>query len=90
MSDQYLVGILAGTLAGACAGFLVHNWNPAHIFMGDTGSLFLGFLLAAVAIKLRFPASETTITWMIPVLVLALLGCCEPFKAWQKSFYHAR
>jgi len=72
MSDQYLVGILAGALAGACAGFLIHNWNPAHIFMGDTGSLFLGFLLAAVAIKLRFPTSETTITWMIPTLVLAL------------------
>ncbi len=72
MSHQYLVGALAAALAGACAGFLVHNWNPAHIFMGDTGSLFLGFLLAAVAIKLRFPANSKTVTWMIPVLVLAL------------------
>jgi UDP-GlcNAc:undecaprenyl-phosphate/decaprenyl-phosphate GlcNAc-1-phosphate transferase len=72
LSDQYLVGALAAALAGACAGFLVYNWNPAHIFMGDTGSLFLGFLLAAVAIKLRFPANSKTITWMIPLLVLAL------------------
>jgi UDP-GlcNAc:undecaprenyl-phosphate/decaprenyl-phosphate GlcNAc-1-phosphate transferase len=72
MSDQYLVGVLAAALAGACAGFLIHNWNPAHIFMGDTGSLFLGFLLAAVAIKLRFPANSKAITWMIPVLVLAV------------------
>ena len=40
--------------------------------MGDTGSLFLGFLLAAVGIKLRFPANSNTITWMIPVLVLAV------------------
>ena len=55
MSDQYLVGTLAAALCGACAGFLVYNWNPARIFMGDTGSLFLGFLLAAVGIKLRFP-----------------------------------
>jgi UDP-GlcNAc:undecaprenyl-phosphate/decaprenyl-phosphate GlcNAc-1-phosphate transferase len=72
LSDQYLVGTLAAALAGACAGFLVYNWNPAHIFMGDTGSLFLGFLLAAVGIKLRFPSNSDTITWMIPVLVLGL------------------
>lgn len=72
LSNQYLVGALAAALAGACAGFLVHNWNPAHVFMGDTGSLFLGFLLAAVGIKLRFPANSKTITWMIPLFVLAL------------------
>lgn len=72
LSDQYLVGALAATLAGACAGFLFYNWNPARIFMGDAGSLFLGFLLAAVGIKLRFPSSSNTITWMIPVLVLIL------------------
>ncbi len=72
LSDQYLVGALAAALAGACAGFLFYNWNPAHVFMGDAGSLFLGFLLAAVGIKLRFPANSNTITWMIPVLVLAV------------------
>ncbi len=72
MSGQYLVGALAAALAGACAGFLFHNWNPAHVFMGDTGSLFLGFLLAAVGIKLRFLSNSNTITWMIPVLVLCL------------------
>ncbi|MCL4830989.1 MAG: undecaprenyl/decaprenyl-phosphate alpha-N-acetylglucosaminyl 1-phosphate transferase [Caldilineaceae bacterium] len=72
LSDQYLVGILAAALAGACAGFLVYNWNPAHIFMGDTGSLFLGFLLAAVGIKLRFPSNSVAVTWLIPVLVLGL------------------
>jgi len=72
LSDQYLVGALAAALAGACVGFLIYNWNPAHIFMGDTGSLFLGFLLSAVAIKLRFPSNFNTITWMIPALVLAV------------------
>ena len=72
LSDQYLVGALAAALAGACAGFLFYNWNPAHIFMGDTGSLFLGFLLSAVAIKLRFPSNSNTVTWMIPVLVMAV------------------
>jgi len=72
MSDQYLVGTLAAALCGACLGFLVYNWNPARVFMGDTGSLFLGFLLAAVGIKLRFPANSASITWVIPILVLAL------------------
>lgn len=72
LSGQYFVGALAAALAGACLGFLIYNWNPAHIFMGDTGALFIGFLLAAVAIKLRFPANSPTITWMIPVLVLGV------------------
>src|SRR4051794_5172002 len=51
-SGQYLVGSLAAALLGACLGFLVYNFNPASIFMGDGGSLFLGFLLAVVGVKL--------------------------------------
>ena len=72
MSRQYLVGALAAALVGACAGFLFYNLNPASIFMGDTGSLFLGFTLAAVAIKLRFPDNSAFVTWMVPVFVLAV------------------
>lgn len=72
MSGQYLVGILAAGLLGACLGFLLYNVNPASIFMGDSGSLFLGFTLAAVGIKLRFPDNVDFVTWMVPVLVLGL------------------
>jgi UDP-GlcNAc:undecaprenyl-phosphate GlcNAc-1-phosphate transferase len=72
MSKQYLVGVLAAALLGACIGFLFYNFNPARIFMGDTGSLFLGFMLAAVGIKLRFPENSAFVTWMVPVLVLAV------------------
>lgn len=72
LSGQYLVGALAAALLGACLGFLAYNFNPASIFMGDTGSLFLGFVLAAIGIKLRFPTNVPTVTWMIPVLVLAV------------------
>lgn len=72
MSGQYLVGSLAAALTGACIGFLYYNFNPASIFMGDAGSLFLGFVLAAVGIKLRFPSNTPVVTWMIPVLVLGL------------------
>ena len=71
MSGQYLVGALSAALLGACLGFLIYNFNPASIFMGDTGSLFLGFLLAALGIKLRFPANPF-VTWMVPVLVLGV------------------
>ncbi len=72
ISGQYLVGSLAAAVLGACLGFLLYNFNPASIFMGDTGSLFLGFLLAAVGIKLRFPANSPVVTWMIPLLVLGV------------------
>ncbi|MGE5601774.1 MAG: MraY family glycosyltransferase [Nitrososphaerales archaeon] len=72
MSGQYLVGALAAALLGACLGFLFYNLNPASIFMGDTGSLFLGFTLASLAIKLRFPANSSFVTWMVPVFVLAV------------------
>jgi UDP-GlcNAc:undecaprenyl-phosphate GlcNAc-1-phosphate transferase len=71
-SGQYLVGALSAAVLGACIGFLVYNYNPASIFMGDSGSLFLGFMLAAIGIKLRFPDNVTFVTWMIPVLVLGL------------------
>jgi UDP-GlcNAc:undecaprenyl-phosphate GlcNAc-1-phosphate transferase len=71
-SGQFLVGTLSAALLGSCVGFLVYNYNPASIFMGDSGSLFLGFMLAAVGIKLRFPDNVTFVTWMIPVLVLGV------------------
>lgn len=72
LSGQYLVGAMAAAVLGACLGFLIYNFNPASIFMGDTGSLFIGFLLAALGIKLRFPANVSWVTWMIPLLVLAV------------------
>ncbi len=69
-----LVGSLAGALAGASVGFLIYNFNPASTFMGDTGSMVLGFLLAVLAIKLDFkvPPDRQVVTWMVPVVVLGL------------------
>lgn len=72
MNNQYLVGALSAALVGACFGFLIYNFNPASIFMGDAGSLFLGFVLASVAIKLRFPEGIQIVTWMVPVLIMGL------------------
>lgn len=71
-TGQYLVGALAIAVMAACIGFLIYNWTPATIFMGDSGSLFLGFVLASIGIKLRFPDNTPIVTWMIPLLVLAV------------------
>jgi UDP-GlcNAc:undecaprenyl-phosphate GlcNAc-1-phosphate transferase len=72
MSGQIYVGALAAALLGATLGFLAYNFNPASIFMGDTGSLFLGFMLAAIGIKLRFPDNVPFVTWMVPIIVMGL------------------
>jgi UDP-GlcNAc:undecaprenyl-phosphate GlcNAc-1-phosphate transferase len=72
LNGQYLVGALAAALMGACLGFLIYNFNPARIFMGDGGSLFIGFLMAVLGIKLRFPTNVNWVTWMIPILVLGV------------------
>ena len=69
---QVLVAALSAALFGVCLGFLVYNFNPATIFMGDAGAMFIGYTLAAVGIKLRFPSNITFVTWMIPVLVLGV------------------
>ncbi len=67
---QVLVGALSAALLGACIGFVRYNFNPAQIFMGDTGSLFIGFVLAALGLKLRFLGNTYVVTWMVPVVVL--------------------
>jgi UDP-GlcNAc:undecaprenyl-phosphate GlcNAc-1-phosphate transferase len=59
------------SLAGAVAGFLFYNFNPASIFMGDTGALFLGYVLAVSAIQTH-QKSSTAVSLLIPMLVLAL------------------
>ncbi len=71
-NDQFLVAGLAAAVFGACLGFLRFNFKPAQIFMGDAGSLFLGFLLALLGLQLRFPANSSFVTWMVPVFLLGL------------------
>jgi UDP-GlcNAc:undecaprenyl-phosphate GlcNAc-1-phosphate transferase len=70
-NGQFLVAALSLSLAGAAIGFLRHNRFPARIYMGDAGSLFIGFMLAVVGIKLRFDAPRE-ITAFVPVLVLGV------------------
>lgn len=72
LSGQTLVGTLAAAILGAALGFLRRNFNPAKIFMGDGGAMFLGFMMATLGLKLRFPQLPQTTSWMIPVLILGV------------------
>jgi UDP-GlcNAc:undecaprenyl-phosphate GlcNAc-1-phosphate transferase len=66
-----LMVLFSGALAGAILGFLFYNFNPATIFMGDTGSMFLGFVLATSAIQTN-QKSSTAVAVMIPGIALGL------------------
>ena len=63
--------VLTAALAGGCIGFLPYNLNPAKIFMGDTGSTFLGFILAVVSIQGLFKF-YAIISFAVPFLMLGL------------------
>ncbi len=67
---QGLDTILSLIMLGSTLGFLVHNFHPAKIFMGDTGSLFLGFTISVVAL-LGFKGTTLT-SLIIPILILAI------------------
>lgn len=67
-----LVSSLGAAMMGSAVGFLVYNFNPASTFMGDMGALMLGFILAIMGIQLKFGTQPLSVTWMVPLLVLAL------------------
>jgi UDP-GlcNAc:undecaprenyl-phosphate GlcNAc-1-phosphate transferase len=76
--SAYSPALVAAVLAGACLGFLPHNFNPARIFMGDSGSMLIGLLLAAATTGAsgRIPISVTTdgtdiLALFAPLIVLA-------------------
>jgi UDP-GlcNAc:undecaprenyl-phosphate/decaprenyl-phosphate GlcNAc-1-phosphate transferase len=71
LNGQFLVAGLSIALVGCALGFLRHNRYPARIYMGDAGSLFLGFTLAALGIRLRLDAGPP-IAVFVPLVVLTI------------------
>ena len=69
---DYLVASMALAVTGACVGFLRHNYPPARIFLGDAGSLLLGFLLAALTLKLDLVGADGLIRSSVAVLIVAV------------------
>lgn len=71
VTGSWVIAITGGAVAGACLGFLPFNFNPAKIFMGDTGAMFLGYLLACISVIGPFK-STTAIAVLVPLLVLGV------------------
>lgn len=70
-TGQLWLGYLSMALVGACFGFLVFNLRKAHVFMGDSGSTFLGFTLASLAVMTQW-SNEMPVTLSVPLLILGV------------------
>ena len=71
INNNFIVAFGLAALAGSCLGFLRYNFNPASIFMGDSGSYFLGYMLASFGI-IGSMKSQTTVAILIPIIALGV------------------
>lgn len=71
ITGDYTSALLTAILIGACFGFLPYNKNPARIFMGDTGSLFLGYTLSVISVQGLFKL-HTVLSFLVPLSIFAL------------------
>ena len=69
--DNIGVAITASALAGSLAGFLLYNWHPACIFLGDSGSLLIGLLIGVIGVQGSFKGSSA-ISILFPILAMGL------------------
>lgn len=68
---QWVAAAAMVSMTGACLAFLQYNFNPAKIFMGDTGSMFLGYVIAAVSVAGSMKTAATTVL-IVPLVALAV------------------
>ena len=71
LASEAEVAVVMAALVGACVGFMPYNLNPAKMFMGDTGSTFLGYILATMSIQGLFKF-YAVISFAVPFLILGL------------------
>ena len=71
LSGNVMMMLLMAALGGAILGFLIYNFNPASIFMGDAGSMFLGFVLATSSV-ITSSKSYAAVAMLVPILALGL------------------
>ncbi len=71
LGGQTHMAVISLLACGAVLGFLIHNWPPARIFLGDSGSLLIGFLMGAIALEANFKKT-TGFALAVPLLVLGL------------------
>jgi UDP-GlcNAc:undecaprenyl-phosphate GlcNAc-1-phosphate transferase len=72
LNGQYLVAALCMAVVAACIGFLFWNRRPASIYLGDAGALYLGFLLAAISIRVDVNSDSEIIRVLVPLLIFAI------------------
>ena len=72
LNGQYLVAALSMAVVAACIGFLFWNRRPASIYLGDAGALYLGFLLAAISIRVDVSSDAEIIRVLVPFLIFAI------------------
>src|SRR5579859_8063394 len=73
LTGNVYIALVSASLGGAVVGFLFYNFNPAKIFMGDSGSMFLGFVLASASLLgAGTQKSPTLIAIVVPILALGL------------------
>lgn len=87
MMDNIVVAVFMSALSGALAGFLFFNWNPAKVFMGDTGSLFLGGSVAVAAAMLRLPVVLIIIAGVYLIETLSVIIQVTSFKMTGKRVF---
>jgi hypothetical protein len=71
LGGQYRIATIAIAMAGACLAFLAYNFRPAMIFMGDSGALFLGFLIATLTLQVA-PNVAPPASFLVPLLIMAV------------------
>jgi UDP-GlcNAc:undecaprenyl-phosphate GlcNAc-1-phosphate transferase len=87
--DRSHAGILAACTAGASAGFLVHNFPPASIYMGDCGANLLGFLLGCIAVE-GAVKTQAVLALVIPLVVLAVPFLDTTFVVLKRMKYRRK
>ncbi|OQW39906.1 MAG: hypothetical protein A4C66_00460 [Nitrospira sp. HN-bin3] len=71
LQGDQVVAFMLAALIGSLVGFLKYNWQPARIYMGDTGAMFIGLLLGAMAMIGQFPSSHP-LSLLTPVFILGI------------------
>jgi UDP-GlcNAc:undecaprenyl-phosphate/decaprenyl-phosphate GlcNAc-1-phosphate transferase len=72
LNGQTMVRSLGAAVFGAALGFLLWNFNPAKIFMGDGGAMLLGFLMATLGLKVHPDGAQSPVSWFVPILILGV------------------
>ena len=72
IGHQIFVAVVMAAIMGAMVGFLFYNFNPAHIFMGDSGSYFLGYLLATASLTGAMQKTSTAVSLLVPIVALGV------------------